>query len=81
MPGVARLGIDALDPALTAETLGTLLGEQQGTLKTVIADQGLIAGIGNAYSDEILHAARLSPLRHANALTGDEIEPTRDSDA
>jgi formamidopyrimidine-DNA glycosylase len=70
---VARLGIDALDPALTAQTLGTLLGEQKGTLKTVIADQALIAGIGNAYSDEILHAARLSPLRHANALAADEV--------
>jgi formamidopyrimidine-DNA glycosylase len=74
VPGVERLGIDALDPALTAGMLGGLLGEQKGTLKTVIADQALIAGIGNAYSDEILHAARLSPLRHANALSDDEVE-------
>jgi formamidopyrimidine-DNA glycosylase len=74
VPGVTRLGIDALDPALTAEVLSTLLVEQKGTLKTVIADQAVIAGIGNAYSDEILHAARLSPLRHANALAEDEVE-------
>jgi formamidopyrimidine-DNA glycosylase len=74
VPGVERLGIDALDPALTAAALGALLVEQKGTLKTVIADQSLIAGIGNAYSDEILHAARLSPLRHANALSEDEVE-------
>jgi formamidopyrimidine-DNA glycosylase len=74
VPGVERLGIDALDPALTAEALGTLLGARNGTLKTVIADQAVIAGIGNAYSDEILHAARLSPLRHANALSEEEIE-------
>jgi formamidopyrimidine-DNA glycosylase len=74
VPGVERLGIDALDPALTAATLGTLLGDHNGTLKTVIADQAVIAGIGNAYSDEILHAARLSPLRHANALSKDEVE-------
>ncbi len=74
VPGVERLGIDALDPRLSAETLGTLLREQRGTLKTVIADQGVIAGIGNAYSDEILHAAQLSPLRHANALTDEEVD-------
>ena len=47
---------------------------KKGTLKSVLADQSVIAGIGNAYSDEILHAARLSPLRHANALRGDEVE-------
>lgn len=74
VPGVERLGIDALDPALTAEALGRLLVEQKGTLKTVIADQAVIAGIGNAYSDEILHAARLSPLRHADALSDEEIQ-------
>ena len=74
VPGVARLGIDALDPALSGATLGGLLRGQHGTLKSVIADQSVIAGIGNAYSDEILHAARLSPFRHADALTGPELE-------
>ncbi len=74
VPGVARLGIDALDGALGARTLGNLLRVQRGTLKSVIADQSVIAGIGNAYSDEILHAAKLSPLRHANALGDDEVE-------
>ncbi len=74
VPGVERLGIDALDPRLTAAALAILLREQKGTLKSLIADQAVIAGIGNAYSDEILHAARLSPLRHANALTDDEVE-------
>jgi formamidopyrimidine-DNA glycosylase len=73
VPGVARLGIDALDPALTPGLLGDLLRAQRGTLKSVIADQAVIAGIGNAYSDEILHAARLSPLRHAAALDDQEV--------
>jgi formamidopyrimidine-DNA glycosylase len=73
VPGVARLGIDALDPALTPALLGDLLRAQRGTLKSVIADQAVIAGIGNAYSDEILHAARLSPLRHASALDDEEV--------
>ena len=54
--------------------MATILRDQQGTLKSVIADQAVIAGIGNAYSDEILHAAQLSPFRHADALGGDEIE-------
>jgi formamidopyrimidine-DNA glycosylase len=74
VPGVARLGIDALDPGLSAARLGTLLAAQHGTLKSVLADQAVIAGIGNAYSDEILHAAQLSPFRHADALTPDELE-------
>jgi formamidopyrimidine-DNA glycosylase len=74
VPGVARLGIDALDPALSAARLGIILHDQRGTLKSVLADQAVIAGIGNAYSDEILHAAQLSPFRHAGALGSDEIE-------
>lgn len=72
--GVARLGIDALDPALSAARLGGILHDQRGTLKSVLADQSVIAGIGNAYSDEILHAAQLSPFRHADALSGEELD-------
>ena len=74
VPGIARLGIDALDPALTPTALGGILRHQHGTLKSVLADQSVIAGIGNAYSDEILHAAQLSPFRHADALAGEELE-------
>jgi formamidopyrimidine-DNA glycosylase len=74
VPGIARLGIDALDPALTPDELGAILRGQRGTLKSVLADQSVIAGIGNAYSDEILHAAQLSPFRHADALAGEELE-------
>src|SRR4029077_2306583 len=70
VPGVARLGIDALDPGLSARRLGEILHNQRGTLKSVLADQSVIAGIGNAYSDEILHAAQLSPFRHADAVGG-----------
>ena len=74
VPGVARLGIDALDPELSPASLGGLLRDQRGTLKSVLADQSVIAGIGNAYSDEILHAAQLSPFRHADALTGEDLD-------
>jgi formamidopyrimidine-DNA glycosylase len=68
VPGVSRLGIDALDPALTAERLGALLAGRPGTLKAALSDQSLIAGVGNAYSDEVLHAARLSPFARADRL-------------
>jgi formamidopyrimidine-DNA glycosylase len=74
VPGVARLGIDALAPGLSAATLGDLLRDQRGSLKSVLADQAVIAGIGNAYSDEILHAAKLSPFRRASALNAADVE-------
>ena len=68
VPGIARLGPDALDGAFDTAALEALLGTQHGTLKSVLADQSLIAGIGNAYSDEMLHVARLSPFRGADTL-------------
>jgi formamidopyrimidine-DNA glycosylase len=74
VPGITRLGVDVLDPALDPATLATLMFGQRGQLKTVLADQSLLAGVGNAYSDEILHAARLSPFRRADALTGEEVQ-------
>ena len=72
VPGIARLGVDVLDDGLDPTRLGELLHQRRGQLKTVLADQSLIAGVGNAYSDEVLHAARLSPFRQAAALTGEE---------
>jgi formamidopyrimidine-DNA glycosylase len=73
VPGIARLGIDVLDESLDAARLRELLRARRGQLKTVLADQSLIAGVGNAYSDEILHAARLSPYRQTAALGDDEM--------
>ncbi|MBV9515789.1 MAG: Fpg/Nei family DNA glycosylase, partial [Mycobacteriaceae bacterium] len=67
VPGIAGLGPDALK--LSAQELAGLLAGNSGRLKTVITDQKVIAGIGNAYSDEILHAARLSPFATASKLT------------
>jgi formamidopyrimidine-DNA glycosylase len=70
VPGVARLGPDAL--SLSAADLATLLSGQRGQLKGVLTDQSVLAGIGNAYSDEILHVAGLSPFAIAGRLgTGD----------
>lgn len=66
VPGIARLGPDAL--ALTREGLAAVLAGRAERLKTVLTEQSVIAGIGNAYSDEILHAARLSPYAAAGRL-------------
>ncbi|HEX4755976.1 MAG TPA: DNA-formamidopyrimidine glycosylase family protein [Candidatus Dormibacteraeota bacterium] len=73
VPGIARLGVDVLDPSLDAGRLAELVAQRRGQLKTVLADQSLVAGVGNAYSDEVLHAAGLSPFRQAAALSADEV--------
>ena len=74
VPGVARLGPDVLDEAFTVEVLARILAEHgRAQLKGVLRDQSIIAGIGNAYSDEILHVARMSPFKPANALTTEEL--------
>lgn len=66
VPGVARLGPDAL--AVTEPEFGEILAGTTARLKTSLVDQSLIAGIGNAYSDEILHVAKLSPFASSNKL-------------
>ncbi|MER7333445.1 MULTISPECIES: DNA-formamidopyrimidine glycosylase family protein [unclassified Micromonospora] len=71
VPGVARLGPDALaaDPATFAERMRS----RKGQVKGVLTDQTVLAGVGNAYSDEILHAARLSPFALTHRLTDDQL--------
>jgi formamidopyrimidine-DNA glycosylase len=71
VPGIAALGPDAL--TLTRDELAQLLHGERSQLKRAITHQSLLAGIGNAYSDEILHAARLSPFKLAANLTDDEL--------
>ncbi|OMQ15084.1 endonuclease VIII, partial [Modestobacter sp. VKM Ac-2676] len=71
VPGIARLGPDALE--LDTAQLGGLLAGRHAQLKGMLTDQTVLAGIGNAYSDEILHAARLSPFKMADKLTDDEL--------
>jgi formamidopyrimidine-DNA glycosylase len=72
VPGIARLGPDALDPALDAPTLRARLAATGGQLKSALTDQTVLAGVGNAYSDEVLHAARLSPFKSAARLSEEE---------
>ncbi len=72
--GISRLGPDPLDDAFTRDVLAAILeSEGRKQIKGVLRHQGTIAGIGNAYSDEILHAARMSPFKPANSLTDDEL--------
>ncbi|MBO0832492.1 MAG: Fpg/Nei family DNA glycosylase [Actinobacteria bacterium] len=73
VPGIASLGPEPLDPGFTAEVLGSILAGRRTQIKGVLRDQKLIAGIGNAYSDEVLHAAKMSPFRLASSLTPDEV--------
>ena len=66
VPGIARLGPDPLGDAFTIEVLERILRDAgRAQLKGVLRSQATIAGIGNAYSDELLHAARMSPFKPA----------------
>ncbi|MGH9065462.1 MAG: Fpg/Nei family DNA glycosylase [Acidimicrobiales bacterium] len=70
---LARLGPDPLGPAFDVGAMAKALAGQRGNVKGVITDQRVLAGVGNAYSDEALHAARLSPFKLASRLTPDEV--------
>jgi formamidopyrimidine-DNA glycosylase len=67
VPGIARLGPDAMQ--LSLSDFAELLAQERAQLKGVLTTQSVLAGIGNAYSDEILHAAHLSPFAIAARLT------------
>jgi formamidopyrimidine-DNA glycosylase len=71
VPGIARLGPDAL--AVTSDELAARLASERSQLKGALTDQRVIAGIGNAYSDEILHLARMSPFKIVAKLTPEEV--------
>ena len=74
IPMVGTLGPDPLSDEFDQAALaGVLHAAGRAQLKGVLKDQRTIAGIGNAYSDEILHAARLSPFKPAGSLTQEEL--------
>ncbi|MCE3033964.1 Fpg/Nei family DNA glycosylase [Streptomyces sp. CMSTAAHL-2] len=72
VPGIARLGPDPLAADFDEARLAALLTGERRQLKGALRDQSLIAGVGNAYSDEILHAAKMSPFKLAASLTPEE---------
>ena len=73
VPGVATLGPDPLAADFTLDTLSGLLAGRRTQIKGVLRDQGIIAGIGNAYSDEVLHVAKMSPFKIAASLTPEDV--------
>ena len=73
IPQIATLGVEPLSDEFTAERLAALLAERNQQVKGLLRDQGTIAGIGNAYSDEILFVARTSPFRLTGSYGPDEV--------
>jgi DNA-formamidopyrimidine glycosylase len=73
VPGVATLGPDPLAADFTQDTLSSLLAGRRTQIKGVLRDQSIIAGIGNAYSDEVLHVAKMSPFKIAASLTPEDV--------
>jgi formamidopyrimidine-DNA glycosylase len=75
VPGIASLGPDPLDDEFTPDRLrGILAAAGRAQIKGTLRDQSVVAGIGNAYSDEVLHAAKLSPYKASSSLTDAEVE-------
>jgi formamidopyrimidine-DNA glycosylase len=76
VPGMGEdeQGPDADDPALSLEVWRARIRRHPGELKNLLRNQAFVAGIGNAYSDEILHAARLLPFRKRSSLANEEVD-------
>ena len=74
VPGIARLGPDPMAEDFTADDFAALLEGRRTQVKGLLKDQGFLAGVGNAYSDEVLHAARLSPFALASSLDQEQIQ-------
>ena len=74
VPGIARLGPDPTEPDFSLDDFAGILAERRTQVKGLLRDQSVFAGVGNAYSDEILHNARMSPYALAAKLTPDDVE-------
>jgi formamidopyrimidine-DNA glycosylase len=72
VPGIARLGPDAL--SLSADEFAALLAGHTERIKTLLVEQTVLAGVGNAYSDEILHTAKVSPYAVSGRLKPEQVE-------
>jgi formamidopyrimidine-DNA glycosylase len=72
--GPGEMGPDALDSALTLAVFRERIRRHPGELKNLLRNQAFVAGIGNAYSDEILFAARLQPFRKRSTLAAEEVD-------
>ncbi|OLT36275.1 DNA lyase [Actinomadura sp. CNU-125] len=79
VPGIAALGPDPLDETFTPEALREIVTGKRTQIKGLLRDQKVIAGIGNAYSDEVLHAARMSPFKIAATLDDTDVATLHDA--
>ena len=81
VPGLGEpdQGPDADDPGLTREVWRDRIRRHPGELKNLLRNQSFVAGIGNAYSDEILHAAQLLPFRKRATLAAEEVDALYDA--
>jgi len=71
---LGTLGPEPLDPQLTPEDFYAMLHERGRQLKPLLMDQSFLAGLGNIYTDEALHLARIHPLKQSNQLSGEEAD-------
>ena len=74
VPGIARLGPDPTAPDFSLDDFAEILAGRRTQVKGLLRDQSVFAGVGNAYSDEILHNARMSPYALAAKLKPDDVE-------
>ncbi|MFI7586068.1 Fpg/Nei family DNA glycosylase [Spongisporangium articulatum] len=74
VPGIAKLGPDPLVPEFDRAAFGALLAGSRTQIKGLLRDQSVLAGVGNAYSDDVLHAAKLSPYAVAGKLTEEQVD-------
>jgi len=74
IPGWTEMGPDADDPDLTLDRFRERIRRHPGELKSLLRNSRFVAGIGNAYSDEILWEAKLAPLRRRSSLRPEEVE-------
>ena len=74
VPGIVALGPDPLAESFSLSDFREILGSRNAQVKGVLRDQHIIAGVGNAYSDEILHVAKLSPFAIASKLDDEQTE-------
>jgi formamidopyrimidine-DNA glycosylase len=72
--GADEIGPDVDDPALTLEAWRERIRRHPGELKNLLRNQAFVAGLGNAYSDEVLHAASLLPFRKRSTLAAEEVD-------
>src|ERR671921_309086 len=79
VPGIATLGPDPFAEAFDVGMLAEILGGSSQQIKGLLRSQSVIAGIGNAYSDEILHAARISPFAQAKSLDRETVQVLYDA--